>query len=143
MSMFNAFDKIFVQLLSRWGVTILRITVALVFLWFGALKIMGESPVQDLLLSSFSFLPFEFPFVLLGYLEVAIGLGLFFSYALRLTLAVMWLMLLGTFSALFFNPDLFFVGNPFWLTTEGEFVIKNLVLIASGMVIGGRDVRPK
>ena len=136
-------DKLFVQLLSKWGVTILRVTVALVFLWFGALKVMGQSPVEELVLSSFSFLPFEFPLNILGFVEIAIGTGLLFSLALRLTLAAMWVMLLGTFSAFFFNPELFFNGNFFLLSTEGEFVVKNLVLIAAGMVIGGHDVKIK
>jgi uncharacterized membrane protein YkgB len=112
-------------------------------LWFGALKVSGHSPVEELVMSSFSSLPFKFPFMALGILEIIIGAGLLFKLALRVTLGLMWLMLIGTFSAVVLNPDLF-VGDSFWmLTTEGEFVAKNLVLIAAGMVIGGHYVRPR
>jgi uncharacterized membrane protein YkgB len=127
--------------MHKWGITALRLSVSLVFLWFGMLKLTGNSPVEALVVESFSFLPFEFPFTALGVLEVLIGLGLLFKTALRVTLGLMWLMLLGTFASLAFNPDLFFNGNLFLLSTEGEFVIKNLVLIASGLVIGGKYVK--
>jgi putative oxidoreductase len=121
----------------------MRIALAVIFLWFGALKLTGNSPVEELVASSFSSLPFEFPFAALGVLEVLIGAGLLFKVALRAVLGLMWVMLLGTFAAVALNPDLFF-GENFWLlTTEGEFVVKNLVLIAAGMVIGGHDVRPR
>lgn len=55
---------------------------------------------------------------------------------------MLWLMLLSTFAALFLNPEMFFDGNVFVLTTEGEFVMKNIVLIASGLAIGGRELKP-
>jgi putative oxidoreductase len=141
--MLRALDRIFIEQLSRWGVPVLRVTVAVVFLWFGALKLTGYSPVEDLVMSSFASLPFEFPFAALGVLEVLIGAGLLFKVGLRAALGLMWLMLIGTFAAVALNPELF-IGDTFWkLTTEGEFVVKNLVLIAAGMVIGGHDVRPR
>ena len=44
----------------------------------------------------------------------------------------------GTFLVLVVKPEIAFQGgNPLLLTTEGEFVIKNLVLIAAGLVVGG------
>lgn len=141
--MLRTLDQIFIAQLSRWGIPVLRITVAIVFLWFGALKLTGFSPVEGLVMSSFSSLPFEFPFMALGILEVAIGAGLLLKMGLRAALGLMWLMLIGTFAAVALNPELF-IGDAFWkLTTEGEFVVKNLVLIAAGMVIGGHDVRPR
>jgi putative oxidoreductase len=141
--MLRTLDRIFIDKLSRWGVPVLRVTLAVVFLWFGALKLTGHSPVEGLVMSSFASLPFSFPFMALGILEVAIGAGLLFKAALRAALGLMWIMLIGTFAAVALNPNLFF-GDSFWmLTTEGEFVVKNLVLIAAGMVIGGHDVRPR
>lgn len=65
------------------------------------------------------------------------GLGLLFGVALRVVLFLFWLQLAGTFLVLVVRPDLAFQGgNPFLLTTLGEFVIKNLVLIAAGLVVG-------
>jgi len=73
----------------------------------------------------------------LGVWEVAVGLGLLVGVALRLVLLLFWLQLAGTFLVLVVRPDIAFqAGNPFLLTTEGEFVVKNLVLIAGGLVVG-------
>ncbi len=142
--MLSSIDNKFHSFLTKWGATLLRISVGVVFLWFGLLKLTGHSPVEDLVTSSFASLPFEFPFKLLGVLETFIGSGLLMRFALRSTLGLMWLMLLGTFTALIFNPKLFFEGgNLLLLTTEGEFVIKNLVLLCAGMVIGAFEVKPK
>ena len=69
---------------------------------------------------------------------MAVGVGLLFAVALRLTLFLFWLQMAGTFLVLVLRPDVAFqAGNPFLLTTEGEFVIKNLVLIAAGLAVGG------
>ncbi len=140
--MFRQFDNWFQGFLRKWGITVLRVSLGVIFLWFGYLKIAGVSPVKELVESSFASLPFEFPFTALGVLEMLIGIGLTFKLFLRLTLLALWLMLLGTFSSLILNPDLFFNGKIYLLTTEGEFVMKNLVLIASGMVIGGFQTKP-
>lgn len=140
--MINGIDRIFRSFLNRWGIDLLRISLGVVFVWFGALKVTGLSPVEDLVRSSFDFLPFAFPFFYLGLLEMFIGLGLLFKFALRLVLGVMWLMLLGTFASLIFNPTLFFDGNILRLTVEGEFVVKNLILVTGGMVIGGFETKP-
>jgi uncharacterized membrane protein YkgB len=49
----------------------------------------------------------------------------------------------GTFAALLLAPSLFFHhGNLLWLTVEGEFVMKNMVLVAAGLVIAGHDLEP-
>ena len=74
---------------------------------------------------------------LLGVWEIAVGLGLLLRVALRTTLFLFWLQMAGTFLVLLLRPDLAFQqGNPLLLTTEGEFVIKNLVLISAGIVVG-------
>ena len=72
--------------------------------------------------------------------EIIIGLGLLFPIALRLTLLMFWAQMAGTFLVLVVHPGLSFQdGNPLLLlTVEGEFVIKNLVLMAAGLVIGSQ-----
>lgn len=126
--------------MRRYGVTALRIALGLVFLWFGALKIFGVTPVTELIRATYSFFPTE-PFILiLGIWEVLIGVGLLFRLCLRTTLALLWLQMLGTLVAPLLAPELFFVNqNPLLLTLNGEFIVKNLVLIAAGLVIGGFD----
>ena len=69
---------------------------------------------------------------------MAIGVGLVSGKALRVILSLLFLQLAGTFLVLIILPEAAFQGgNPLFLTTEGEFVIKNLVLIAAGLAVGG------
>jgi hypothetical protein len=54
-----------------------------------------------------------------------------------------WAQMAGTFLVLIVHPSLSFQeGNPLLLTVEGEFVIKNLVLMAAGLVVGSQARRP-
>ncbi|HKG15000.1 MAG TPA: DUF417 family protein [Pyrinomonadaceae bacterium] len=125
------------------GVKALRAALGLVFLWFGVLKLVDASPVMELLKHTYSFLPLK-PFAaMLGVWEVLVGVGLLSGRALRWALALMCLHMAGTFAAMLLAPALFFHrGNPLWLTVEGEFVIKNVVLVAAGLVIAGQELRP-
>ena len=136
------FDRFFIEEMRDWGIPILRVSLGIVFLWFGALKVLGASPVEGLIAATYSFLPAKEFILILGVWEMAVGLGLIFKLALRVTLAFLWLQMLGTLATLFLEPSMFYAaGNPFLLTTEGEFVIKNLVLISAGLVIGGHEVK--
>ena len=130
-------------LLHRRSIPALRVALGLIFLWFGVLKLFDSSPVVEILKHTYSFLPLK-PFAAaLGAWEVLVGVGLLVKRALRCTLALVCLHLAGTFTALLLGPGLFFHhGNPLWLTVEGEFVMKNMVLVAAGLVIAGHEVPP-
>lgn len=138
------FDRIFISELHTWSVPTLRMSLGIVFLWFGALKVIGLSPVADFIRATYGFLPLREFMMLLGVWEVAIGVGLIFKLDLRLTLGLLWVQMAGTLFSAVLRPSLFFENmNPLLLTLEGEFVVKNLVLIAAGLVIAGYQVRPK
>jgi uncharacterized membrane protein YkgB len=123
--------------LERYGITLLRLALAVVFIWFGVLKVIDRSPVEDLVKDTIYFLPGDTFFVILGVWEIVVGVGLLIPVVLRLTLLLFWLQMAGTFLSLIILPDLAFQdGNPFLLDVTGEFIIKNLVLIAAGLVIG-------
>ena len=129
------------SLLQRRSVTALRLTLGLIFLWFGVLKLFDASPVMEILKHTYSFMPLKLFALTLGAWEVLVGVGLLVKRALRCTLALLWLHMTGTFVALLLAPALFFHhGNPLWLTVEGEFVMKNMVLVAAGLVIAGHNV---
>lgn len=143
MNTFYTFDRRLISFMSVNGGAILRVALGVVFVWFGALKIIGESPVRELIGGAYSFLPLNYFLPLLGIWEMLIGIGLIFRLALRVTLALLWLQMAGTFLAPLLSPSQFFSGaNPLLLTTLGEFVVKNIVLIAASIVIGGQEVRP-
>jgi len=123
--------------LEQHGITVLRIAVAIVFIWFGVLKVIDRSPVEDLVKDTIYFLPEDTFFVVLGVWEIVIGIGLLIPVALRFTLLLFWLQMAGTLLTLVILPGRSFQdGNPVLLDVTGEFVIKNLVLIAAGLVIG-------
>ena len=136
-------DKLMVKDMRKWGIPVLRVALGIVFLWFGALKIFGVTPVADLVGQTYSFFPVTEFLVFLGVWEVVIGIGLILKIFLRSVLAILWLQMLGTFIASILEPSMFFNGNIFLLTIEGEFLVKNLVLVASGIVIGGHEVKKR
>jgi putative oxidoreductase len=130
-------DRRIVAFLRRWGIPVLRVSLGLVFVWFGALKIFQVSPVADLVARTVYWVDPSWFVPVLGGVEVVIGLGLLVARALRTVLALFWLQMLGTFLVLVVQPDVAFQrGNPLLLTVEGEFVVKNLVLLSAGMVVG-------
>lgn len=132
-----AADRAALGFMERHGVTALRIALAIVFIWFGVLKVIDRSPVEDIVKQTVFFLPGDPFFALLGALEIAIGVGLLVPIALRITLLVFWAQMAGTFLTLLVLPEQSFQrGNPLLLGVLGEFVVKNLVLISAGLVIG-------
>jgi uncharacterized membrane protein YkgB len=136
-------DAVVIAVLRRWSVTVLRLALGSVFLWFGALKIFGASPVILLLQQTYSFLPIHVFLFVLGLWEMLIGVGIILRRALRFILTLLCIHLVGTFFALLLNPYLFFVqGVPFCLTADGEFVMKNVVLISAALVIAGHELKP-
>lgn len=133
----QTFDARLISHLRTYGPALLRDTLALVFVWFGALKALGVSPVAELVAHTLPWFSSNEVVLVLGLLEILIGLLLFFGVAMRLTLLVLSLHLIGTFLVFVMLPGQSFRnGNPFLLTMEGEFVVKNLVLFAAALVVG-------
>ena len=135
-------DQQLTEWMARYGVLLLRTSLGVVFFWFGVLKFFpGLSPAQDLAARTISVLTFglvpasvSVP-VLAGW-ECLIGLGLITGRFMRATLALLWLQMLGTITPLFFFPGEVFTRLPYAPTLEGQYIIKNLVLISAGLVIG-------
>jgi putative oxidoreductase len=132
-------DHRILALLERVALPLLRVSLAVVFIWFGILKIAGESPVTKLVADTVYWLDPAWFVPLLGVFEVLVGVGLLLGRGLRLVLFLFALQMIGTFLVLVIEPDVAFQhGNPLLLTSEGEFVVKNLVLLSAGLLIGSR-----
>jgi uncharacterized membrane protein YkgB len=130
-------DDAITAFLQRWSITVLRVSVAVVFIWFGALKVFDVTPVTDLVANTVYWVDPDWFVPVLGLFEIVVGVGLLVRRALRAMLGLFALQMVGTFLVLVIQPDVAFQdGNPLLLTVEGEFVIKNLVLLAAGMVVG-------
>jgi uncharacterized membrane protein YkgB len=140
-------ENALIGLAGRIGAPALRLALAVTFLWFGALKITNDTPVAAFVADTVSWIPvldgaWFVPF--LGVVEVLLGAALLFNRGLRVVLPLLFAHLTSTFLALVTQPDVTFQdGNPAMLTTEGEFVIKNFVLLAAVLVLYGIQGRRK
>jgi uncharacterized membrane protein YkgB len=126
-----------VALLRRHSMAALRIALGTVYLWFGALKLTSSTPVAQLVRDSVPFVTAPSWLVpALGGFELAIGLCLVLRLAPLVVLPFFVAHLAGTFSVLVVQPGVAFEhGNPLLLTIVGEFVVKNLVLLAAGIAV--------
>jgi putative oxidoreductase len=129
-------DHTLIELLRRHSVRMLRWALGVVFVWFGVLKVIGRSPVAGLVSQTLPWLPADAAVKSLGVVEVIIGLGLITGLVLRIILLFFLFQMIGTFGIFIAVPEKAFShSNPLLLTTTGEFVIKNLVLIAAGLAV--------
>jgi uncharacterized membrane protein YkgB len=114
----------------------MRILLGVLFVWFGGLKVVGQSPIENIVAGT---LPVGDPDLVvgsLGVVEVLLGATLVAGFALRLVLPVLAGHLGGTFLTFVMLPELMFRdSNVLLLTESGEFVTKNLVLIAATLVL--------
>ncbi|GII87899.1 hypothetical protein Ssi03_58890 [Sphaerisporangium siamense] len=127
-----------VALLRRRAPDVMRWALGLVFLWFGALKVANATPVGDLVADTLSFVPVPASILVpaLGLFEIAVGVLLVINRWLRPVLVALLCHLAGTFLVLVVRPDTAFKGgNVLMLTMEGEFVVKNVVLIAATLLV--------
>jgi uncharacterized membrane protein YkgB len=128
--------------MARHGVALTRISLGIVFLWFGALKFVpGWSPAEDLATRTIARLSFGLvsagtALPALAAWESLIGLGLLSGRFLRVTLLLLWVQMAGTLTPLVFFPGETFRVIPWAPTLEGQYIIKNLVLIAAAIVVG-------
>jgi putative oxidoreductase len=123
-------------LLHRASLPLLRISLGVVFIWFGALKLTDMTPTAELIAATVPFLPSSWFVPTLGAFEVVLGLALLIGRRIGIVAALMVAHLGGTFMVLAMQPEVAFQrDNPLLLTMTGEFVVKNVVLIAAGFVL--------
>lgn len=130
-------DRAIASFMDRIGIRLLRISLAVVFIWFGALKLVDMSPAADLVRATVYWIPFEVFFPILGAWEVLIGVFLIYRPTIRIAILLLFLQMPGTALPLILLPDVAFTSFPFGLTLEGQYIIKNLTLVAAAMVVGG------
>ncbi|MEU8618638.1 DUF417 family protein [Streptomyces sp. NPDC048623] len=125
--------------LHGYGFVLLRVGLGVVFVWFGVLKVAGLSPAAELVVDVIPFDTGTWFVPALGWAEIALGLWLLTARAPWALLPLLAAHLLGTFSVLLLTPHAAFEhGNPLLLTLIGEFVVKNVVLLAGAVVVATR-----
>jgi hypothetical protein len=123
---------------EKHGLFLLRVGMGIVFFWFGALKFLGMSPAAALVVKTMSWLPIPGFIHILGVWEMTIGLCFIYKPLLRVALMLLFLHMPGTFLPIVLLPGEVFRAFPFVLTLEGQYIVKNLVVIAAAIVIGGK-----
>jgi uncharacterized membrane protein YphA (DoxX/SURF4 family) len=128
--------------LARHSITLLRISLGLVILGFGALKFVpGASPAEPLVMRTVDTLTFgivtgQVAVLVTAVTEVAIGLALVTGKLLRVALLVMAGWLVGVMSpVVLFFPDMFPGGTP---TMDAQYVMKDVVFGTAGLVVAAR-----
>ena len=141
-SVYSRLDKHITDWMARHGITLLRISLGVVFLWFGVLKFFpGLSPAQSLAartieMLTFGMVPASMSIPVLALWECSIGIGLITNLFMRATLLLLFVQMMGTITPIFLFPNEVFTVLPYAPTLEGQYIIKNIVLVSAGLVIG-------
>ena len=141
-SRLDLLDQTITAYMARYGITLLRMSVGVVFLWFGFLKFFpGLSPAEGLATKTMEVLSFgmvrpRVALIILATWECAVGVGLILAIFLRTTLLLLWLQMAGTIAPMLLFPQEVFSHFPYAPTLEGQYIIKNLVLASAGVVVG-------
>jgi uncharacterized membrane protein YphA (DoxX/SURF4 family) len=142
VSRFDRIDTRITRWMARHGVRLVRISLGVVFFWFGFLKFFpGLSPAADLAtrtigVLTFGTVPASVALVMLATWESLIGLALIFGLAIRATLLLLFIQMLGTLMPIFLFPHQVFARVPYAPTLEGQYIIKNIVLVSAAIVVG-------
>jgi len=134
---FNKIDIAITEWMSNNGLPLLRISIGIIFFWFGILKFFeGLSPAEDLAIRTISILTFHViseKTIIYGLAvwEVLVGIGLLFNIFIRETLLLLYLQMIGTFTPLFLFPSEVFHIFPVSFTLEGQYIVKNIVIVSA------------
>ena len=131
-------DRKITATMAKYGIPFSRLGMGIVFVWFGALKFFpGLSPAEGLVRETIFFIDPDIFLPLLAVWEVLIGLGMISFQFTRLTVLLLILHMPGTFLPLVILPSSVWTQFPFGLTLEGQYIIKNLVIIGASFTILG------
>lgn len=139
----RSLDLTITRFMADYGVLFLRISVGVVFLWFGFLKFFPNlSPAEDLAIRTtrvltFGLVPDEVAINVLAAWECLIGIGLLVGRFLRIIILLLFLQMVGAIAPLFIFPNDVFTYVPYAPTLEGQYILKNAIIISAAIVIGG------
>ncbi|GAB5399956.1 MAG: DoxX family protein [Aureisphaera sp.] len=137
-------DKSISGRMRKVGIPALRISFAIIFIWFGILKPFGLSAAEPLLKATVAWLPFGTPEVwlhVIGWWEVVIGICFVFRKTTWIAIPLLFLQMAGTFMPLVFLPEVVY-QKPWAVylpTMEGQYILKNVMIISAALVVGGSN----
>jgi uncharacterized membrane protein YkgB len=130
------FDIKIILFFRKVSIPMARISLFVIFFWFGLLKVIGSSPasgvVQRLFENTVPFMTFHSFFIAFGLFECLIGVLFLIKGAERAVIPLLFVHMITTFGPLVFLPSE--TWQSFMTPTlEGQYIIKNLVIIATGI----------
>lgn len=139
--MISRIDFHIIALLHRYSIPLARVSLFVVFFWFGMLKILHTSPanplVEELLSRTLPFLTFEKFILFFGIYEMLIGITFLVPKLERVAIALLVPHMITTVLPLVILPQITWQGflTP---TLEGQYIIKNCVIVALAFSIAAR-----
>ena len=136
------------QFSDRHRFGLLSISIGVVYLWFGALKLFPSwSPAEDLALETLSMIVFHtidnnVLLMLLACVEVFIGLSLIFRFTTKPVMLLVLIHMFGTMIPLFFMTSITFNKPPFGFSIIGQYILKNIVIIAGLLIVFSKQIKP-
>lgn len=124
--------------MEQHSIDIMRISLAVVYIWFGALKISGMSPAGKLVEQTVYWFEPKIFIPIFGVFEVLIGLGLLIKRYIPYTIPVLLMHMATTFFPVFILKTICFDAFPYCPTLAGQYIIKNLILISGALVVAGK-----
>ena len=124
---------------------LIRIPLFIIFFWFGFLKIIDLSPAQQLVMDTVYWMPFLDAYtwtIIIGYWDVLIAIFFLFKNTTSVAMILLLVQMTGTFLPLIILPEITFQGsNPFLPTLEGQYIIKNIIIITAALIIGRTNLK--
>ena len=124
---------------------LVRIPLFIIFFWFGFLKIIKLSPAQELVMDTVYWMPFldaSAWTIIIGIWEVFIAIFFLFKRTILIAMVLLLIQMTGTFLPLVILPEVTFQNsNPFLPTLEGQYIIKNIIIITAALIIGGTQLK--
>lgn len=144
---FKTVDRNISKNMRKLGIPAIRISFAILFFWFGILKPLGLSSAEPLLKATVAWLPFGGPqqwLSIIGWWEMLIGISFLFKQTTKIAIGLLFLQMVGTFMPLVLLPEITFQkGNYLLPTLEGQYIIKNVMIISAALVVGGKFYKNK
>ena len=126
---------------------LIRISLFIIFFWFGFLKPLGLSAAEQLVLDTVYWMPLFSAHTwlsIIGWWEVVIGLCFLFEKTTKIALLLLLLQMTGTFMPLVILPDITFQNSNFFTPTlEGQYILKNILIIAAALIISNKSLETK
>tara|TARA_B100000575_G_scaffold291898_1_gene298890 strand:- start:365 stop:772 length:408 start_codon:yes stop_codon:yes gene_type:complete len=119
---------------------LIRLPLFIIFFWFGLLKVIELSPARQLIIDTVFWMPIlsaETWVIIIGYWEMFIAIFFLTKRTTFLAMILLFLQMSGTFMPLILLPNITFQSsNPLLPTIEGQYIIKNIIIITAALVIG-------